>query len=207
MKKIVQTMIVVTKPWKENSIIRYIMFFKKNYDKMKNSFRRNHGFNVLHNRFILYFMLFLSTINLMGCGLVGDLLLPTFFVLIGIITSFFSKNMTVILTIALVLSNIIKYATKGVYNEGFQDDNDDSDSDKDSKKKSKKYSDNDSSKKEQTKVEKTKISKDNIEGMQDKYKELMTLQDTILGQIGTLEESLISAEKVVNNIVNSVEPE
>ena len=60
-------------------------------------------------------------------------------------------------------------------------------------------------KKNHTNVRKTKIDKDNIEGMQEKYKELMSLQDTILGQIGTLEESLTNAEKVVNNIVKSVE--
>ena len=98
------------------------MFFKKNYDKIKNGFRRNRSFNILHNSFILYFMLFLSTINLVGCGLIGDFMLPTFFILIGVITSFFSKNMTVILTIALVSSNIIKYATKGGLYEGFEED-------------------------------------------------------------------------------------
>jgi hypothetical protein len=40
--------------------------------------------------------------------------------------------------------------------------------------------------------------------MQDKYKELMALQDTILGQLGNLEESLVSAENVVDKIVRTV---
>ena len=188
------------------------MFLKKTYEKFRNIFSKRRGFNILHNSLILYFILFLSVGNLVGCGLVNDFLFPTFFILIGIITSFFSKNMTVILTISLVLSNIVKYATKGYINEGFQEEDNKTDDNK--KKKINNKNDNDTpvddlddyaSTKTQTDVKKTKINKDNIEGMQEKYKELMTLQDTILGQIQTLEESLTNAENVVNNIVNSVE--
>ena len=69
----------------------------------------NSKINVLHNRAVLYFVLFLSTINLMSYGLVHDFFTPTIFILVAIITSFFSKNMTVILSVALVSCNVIKH--------------------------------------------------------------------------------------------------
>jgi hypothetical protein len=181
---------------------------KKSYDRIKNSFRMNRSFNILHNRFILYFLLFLSTVYLVCCGLVGEFLLPTFFILIGIITSFFSKNMTVILTIALVSSNILRLVIKGSFHEGFENDEmEKGKSDKKEENGEDKSDIKDASvlnKKEETSVKKPKINEANIGGMQDKYKELMALQDTILGQLGNLEESLVSAENVVDKIVRTV---
>jgi hypothetical protein len=183
------------------------MFSKKYYDKLKNTFRKNYSFNILHNRLILYFVLFLSVINLVGCGLLGDYLLPTFFVLIGIMTSFFSKNMTVILTISLVTSNIIKYATRNSLNEGFEEGGKSEKEGKSEENKNEDEVDSSDIGKQETKVKKPKITENNVEGMQEKYKELMSLQDTILGQMETLEESLSNAENVVKNIAKAIEPE
>jgi hypothetical protein len=54
-------------------------------------------------------------------GLAKDYFTPIIFVLVGVITSFFSKNMLVILLIALVSSNIIKHGNNMRY-EGFEGD-------------------------------------------------------------------------------------
>jgi hypothetical protein len=79
--------------------------------------------NVLHNRAILYFMLFLSIVNLISYGLVRDYYTPMIFILVGIITSFFTKNMTVVLSIALVACNVLKQGSKvGLY-EGMDTNN------------------------------------------------------------------------------------
>jgi len=45
-------------------------------------------------------------------GLMGDIKTPLVFILIGIITSYYNKNMLVILVISLTFSNIIKYGSK-----------------------------------------------------------------------------------------------
>jgi hypothetical protein len=118
-----------------------------------------------------------------------------------------------LIRIALVSSNILKYATKGGLNEGFDSkDNEKTDEKKSGKvtelKTSGKGGDVKNKKADEADESKSKmngkINEDNVEGMQDKYKELMTLQDTILGQIGVLEESLVSAENVVSNIERTV---
>lgn len=189
------------------------MFSKKYIDKFKYFFKRNNHLDILHSRIVLYFILFLSTVNLVSCALIGDYLFTTYFILIGIITYFFSKNMMIILTVSLISSNIIRYGCRNILNEGMEDkiklndvdkDNtsDENISDEDISKKITSYSENDD---KLTKVKKSKITKDNVDSIQDKYKELLTLQDDILGKIGSLEESLVNAEGMVNKIVKSIE--
>ena len=158
----------------------------KNFFKQFNSSR----INVLHNRAILYFVLFLSTINLVSYGLVNDYFTPTIFVLIAIITSFFSKNMTVILSMALVSSNVIKKGTKIRLSEGMET-NDDDNKVEDTKKNT------DTA---------TPTPTDDLNNVENKYKELLVLQDTILGNINALEDSLGSAEKIVKSMTKTVSP-
>ena len=169
------------------------------------NFMKNRKIDILHNCLILYFILFLSVINLVSYGLVGNFFIPTLFILIGLITSFFSKNMTVILTISLITSNIIKYGIRIQLNEGMEGK-----AGKESKesKESKEVilDDKNDTITSYEKQKDTKITKSNkIEGMQEQYKELMTLQDKILGNIGSLEESLNVAEGIVNKIGLSIE--
>ena len=145
-------------------------------------------------------MLLISIINLISYGLVGNYQVPTLFFLIGLITSYFSKNMTVILTISLICSNLMKSVR--LY-EGMEDKEDKTEEEKEEKGE-KEEKENDTIK-PYDKKEETKVHSEKIEGMQQQYKELMTLQDKILGNIGTLEESLSSAEGLVKKIGNSIE--
>jgi len=57
--------------------------------------------------------------NLFYLGTSNDIWTIAIFVLTGFLTSFFSKNMVVILCIALVVSSIIKYGTPKESFEGF----------------------------------------------------------------------------------------
>jgi hypothetical protein len=53
-------------------------------------------------------------------GLLGDIKTPLVFILIGVITSYYNKNMLIILVISLTFSNIIKYGSKmSIEYEGF----------------------------------------------------------------------------------------
>jgi len=53
-------------------------------------------------------------------GLMGDIITPLIFILVGVITAYYSKNMLVILLTSLVFSNIVKYGNKLAINmEGF----------------------------------------------------------------------------------------
>ena len=94
---------------------------------MKNllkSFKSNHFFlnSILYNRFLLYLIVFISVINMTAYGLMGDIKTPLIFILIGVITAYYNKNMLIILVISLAFSNIIKYGSKlSINSEGFSD--------------------------------------------------------------------------------------
>jgi hypothetical protein len=157
--------------------------------------------NVLHNRAILYFVLFLSTINLVSYGLVKNFLTPTIFILVAIITSFFSKNMTVILSVALVSCNVIKQGAKIRLSEGM----------KDMKQSENEVDDSVDEEKTTDSIMPTPIDtkKDNVQDINEiemKYKEPLILQDAILGNINALEDSLGSAEKIVKSMTKTASP-
>jgi len=77
-----------------------------------------YNFNpILHNRVILYFLVILALFDLIYFLNTNDIF--SFFVLLltGFLTSFFNKNMTVILFITIIITHIMKYG-RSSYNEG-----------------------------------------------------------------------------------------
>ena len=112
-------------------IVRYKLFLHNRYrrkkEKMKNIFSNNSNGkfsekfkSLLSNRGILYILFVLAIGNLFYLGTSNDIWTIAIFVLTGFLTSFFSKNMVVILCIALVVSSIIKYGTTNSVPEGFE---------------------------------------------------------------------------------------
>jgi hypothetical protein len=92
--------------------------------------RRN---DLLHNKVLLYAVFIFSLLNLFLFANTGNYTHVAIFMLIGFITSFFSKNMMVILLLSLILTNILKYGSS--LNEGFEEGTDGDEKDKDKKKK------------------------------------------------------------------------
>jgi hypothetical protein len=78
---------------------------------------KNHA--VLHNIYILYLIFVIALGDFLYLVYTGDLYSATIFVLVGFLTYFFSKNMIVILFIALAITNIIKCGRCS--EEGFED--------------------------------------------------------------------------------------
>ena len=68
---------------------------KKNVSKM------------LENKYVLYFVFILAIINLFGYMITGNLNSIIFFILVGFLTTFFSKNMILIITVPLVLTSVL----------------------------------------------------------------------------------------------------
>lgn len=68
--------------------------------------------NILHNRYILYVIFVIALGDLLILVHMNDYYSAAIFGLIGFLTSFFSKNMIVILFIAIAFTNIIKYGAK-----------------------------------------------------------------------------------------------
>jgi flagellar biosynthesis component FlhA len=75
---------------------------------------------ILHNRTFLYIVFAFSLLNLYVFTVNSEFVFITFFILFGFLTSFFSKNMVVILLLSAVLTNTIKYGSnlyEGLENE------------------------------------------------------------------------------------------
>lgn len=79
---------------------------------MKFNKRTSIANDVLHNRFVLYFIFSLSILSLFYSVFKEDMLSAGVFILTSLLTSFFSKNMVVILVVALVVSNVVRLTNK-----------------------------------------------------------------------------------------------
>jgi hypothetical protein len=82
---------------------------------------RNPG-KILYNRYVMYFILVLAIANILFLAVGGELMMVATFFMVGFITSFFSKNMIVIMTIAMAITNIVRFGAgqrlEGLENEG-----------------------------------------------------------------------------------------
>ena len=143
------------------------------------------GNNILHNRFILYFILFVSILNLIGFTSSGNLLSPTIFVLVGFITTFFSKNMLVVLMVPLLITNILNFGAPNM--EGM--DNEETETETETK----------------TKTKTKEPTTEEINDMKEKYSELFELQNNILDGMDKVTKSLDRAEPIFNKIKEKFE--
>jgi hypothetical protein len=79
-----------------------------------------YNFNpILHNRIILYFFFAIALIDLVYFLNIGDMYSFSVLLLVGILTSFFIKNMTVILFVALITTHLLKYG-RSSFSEGME---------------------------------------------------------------------------------------
>jgi hypothetical protein len=160
---------------------------------------------VLHNVFVLYFILLLSLANLFYLVNSNDYAFAGAFILIGFITSFFSKNMVVILCIALVSTNVLQFGKQAGL-EGVDETLIEEESELESEN-------TESPKPKKISKESKKVSKDTLanyenvidddektEKIKENYNELSKLQNVILGQLKLMEEPLNKAENLVNMI-------
>jgi len=74
---------------------------------------------ILYNRAILYFISFLAVVDIVYFISTNDFYSLLTFVLIGILTTFFSKNMIVILVVSLSITHVVKYGNAAYVSEGF----------------------------------------------------------------------------------------
>jgi len=79
-----------------------------------------YNFNpILYNRFILYFFFAIALLDLIYFLNTKDIYSFSTLILIGVLASFFNKNMTVILFISLVFTHILKYG-RSSFTEGME---------------------------------------------------------------------------------------
>lgn len=100
--------------------------------------------SLLKNKTVLYIVLFLAITNVLGYLMTGNIWAVVLFALSGVATTYFSKNMIVVLLVALVITSFFlgtktairitregmknkKKAEDGKNKENFEDDDDDED--------------------------------------------------------------------------------
>ena len=182
---------------------------KNVFSKLKGGVKTKTGNNtilsnmnsVLYNKFVLYFILVLSLANLFFMVSANQYLFASIFVLVGFITSFFSKNMMVILCVAMVVTNILKYGSKASV-EGMENDDKEKDSsEKDiTPVKSSKEPDDKQTVNKETEEKMTKKQEDILK----QYKELLELQEKITENIQGINDPLTKAEGLVSSMKESL---
>jgi len=76
--------------------------------------------NWIYNKTVLYLIFVIALTNLFVLFQQEDIFSILFFLLVGFLTSFFSKNMVVILCICLFFTNVLKYGRSAAgHTEGF----------------------------------------------------------------------------------------
>ena len=73
---------------------------------------------MLENKYVLYFVLFLTLVNLLGYMMLGNFNAIIFFILAAFLTANFSKNMIVVLSIPLILTSV--FMVGKAVKEGFE---------------------------------------------------------------------------------------
>ena len=76
------------------------------------------GSGLLHNKSILYLIFAISFGNFMLELIGGDFYFVVIYLIIGFLTTFFNKNMIVVLLMSTIFANILKYGNKST--EGFE---------------------------------------------------------------------------------------
>lgn len=82
-------------------------------------------YKILNCRLLLYFILLITLCDLLYFAMEKDFLFCSIFILIGFLTSFFSKNMMVILVIAITFTNVLRFGKSVRVNEGMEDQQED----------------------------------------------------------------------------------
>ena len=169
--------------------------------------KMKYNFNpVLQNQVVLYLFLFMTLTQVVLFVSNNDTTGIVLMCIIGFLTTFFSKNMIVILCVALTMTNLVKKGMKQVGYEGFEDKEEDKE-DKGEKNTTKKE------KKESTKVddevddapnsnESSSQTKDEMkrefEKLKEEYPEFSALKEDIVDAMVKIDPILDKAETFMN---------
>lgn len=154
--------------------------------------------SLLHNTFVLYFILFISVAYLFFFMQTGNFRSVFVFLLVGFLTSFYSKNMIVVLTCALIGTRII--STMDSLHEGLETKEGHTDKNKTYDKKSK--TNGEESSEEDEAID--EAIDEELEGVSNKeIKELLTseetrkaIQEDLQGMLKTQEQMIEGMSKL-----------
>ena len=158
----------------------------------------NYNLNsILHNRVVLYLFLFVAFVEMLYFISSKDYASFSILLIVGFLTSFFNKNMVIVLLLSLLVTNVIKYGTGSRLNEGFEDKNLDSeDSKKDTEEDEEKNSEKDTTKKNGSSKSGEKVD-EKYENLKQEYPKFKVVQQEILDGVQKMAPLLEKAEKFI----------
>ena len=162
-----------------------------------NKSSRGTSLNLLANKWVLYAMLILGVFDVFNFYQNGQMTSLYVFLFVGVLTSFFSKNMIVIIVTAIAISHIFTYGER--MSEGFEEeeeedglDEDEADADADSEDKKAKEKKVDVPSVEAIQGAATDLSneikKTGVEGLSKETFGLIKAQETLLENLGKLSD-------------------
>ena len=169
----------------------------------------NNGNGILYNKYLLYFILIVSLTDLLYYAIAKKYLFIIIFFIIGYLTHFFSKNMTVIMCISLAFTNILSMGSKGggIVNEGFKEEKGKGKRTKSPTTKPPTKPPTKSPNKEKMSQKKVSFTdepeKEGMKSLDEKTKELMETQKQLMDNMKNLEPMLSKAEGFLEKFKNS----
>lgn len=158
------------------------------------------------SRLFLYFLVFVTIVVLFTYVNTRDITSVVTLLLIGFLASFFTKNMAILLSIALVFTWLLKYAMK-LRHEGFegQEEEEKKDHDKDHDKDQDQDQHQDSKKETMTDKESSESDKSSdkekekeLKALKKDYESFEEIQKNILGGVKEINKELDKAETFIN---------
>ena len=148
----------------------------------------------LTNKWFLYLVLFSAVFDLFYFYAKGDMYALTIFFIIGFLASFFSKNMVVILVLAIVLTHLIRYGKN--LSEGFEDKEDEAfEEDKEEG-----FEEKEDEAFEEKEDEQKRDNKDNKDNKDSNAKALAKNQEKLVESMKALEPMLAKAEGFLQTV-------
>lgn len=124
---------------------------------------------ILNNVLLLYVVLIASIADLLYMVSTGSHINVIIFILVAYVTSLFSKNMTVVLLVALAITNIYQMGKSIIVKEGFEEGAEE-DADKDAEKDTEEDAEEDA---EENTVKKKDKDKDKDKELPEEYKKAL----------------------------------
>lgn len=145
---------------------------------------------ILRSRIVLYFLLFVTIVTIFTYINANDITSIVTFALVAFLTSFFNKNMIVVLLFALIITATLKFSIRLRY-EGFEGKPEEEKGEK------KETVDKKEEKENIPPVEDEEKKKD-LNKLKKDYKEFEVIQDKILGGVQDINKELDKAEQFIN---------
>ena len=181
--------------------------------KIKLNIPKNRVNGLLYNRIVLYVVFAIALANLYIISVNGEYAYLTVFILVGFLTTFFSKNMMVVLFSSIVITNLLKLGMSSRSFEGMETADTETKEPETKEPETKEPEINETGTKDKKPVDKAELSekpenseeevkKAKLKIMED-GKELLTVQKEIVKGFENIEPYMNKAESLATKIEQS----